>query len=252
MPNTKKTFPSELGIGVNPHVGIGDAIQFTCIPENYYRNTGKKIIDVGKCYVFDHNPYVRRGVNAEQVIDLWGHQWELGSSFLSKSERWCEGLGLEKCYLRHPRLYIYEDTPKFAEEPVISFHCTGKTRGSLSDKVISVIEKNYEGFKIIQIGGPHDKPTPFIDKRGLSFWESAKIVAESQLFIGVTSGMYYASRCYPNVRKKIIVQDNHMSEEELKSFTPYGKGYGDWIDFDVEIFNTHDHDIGITNALQKL
>jgi hypothetical protein len=241
-----------LGIGMPSVIGLGDAIQFSCIPENFYKNTNQRLVDFNNSYVFDYNPYVVRDITPQKIFDPWGFKWSSGHNFRSKSARWCDGLGLEKCYLRHPRLYIYEDTQSHLNSPTVSIHCSGKTRGHLSDKVINVIKKNYKDFDIIQVGGANDRDTPFIDRRGLTFFESAKIIANSQTFIGIDSAMYHVARCYPRVRKKIIIQDDHFSEEELRDFFPYKKGFDDWIDFDSEYFNEFDYDIGITNALHKV
>jgi hypothetical protein len=242
-----------LGIAIPNFIGLGDAIQFSCIPENFYKNTGKRLVDCNGSYVFDHNPYVLRG-NAQphKVFNPWGFEWKSGHNFRSKSSRWCNGLGLEKCYLRHPRLYIYEDVQNHLNSPTVSVHCSGKTRGNLSDKVISTIKKNYQDFDIVQVGGTSDRKTPFIDRRGLPFFESVKIIANSQIFIGIDSAMYHVARCYPRVRKKIIIQNDHFDEEELGDFFPYKKGFDDWIDFDSEYFNEFEYDIGITNALHKV
>jgi len=64
--------------------------------------------------------------------------------------------------------------------------------------------------------------------------------------------MYHVARCYPRVRRKVIIQNNHFNEEQLQKFHPYRKGFDDWIDYDTEYFNEFDYDIGITNALQKI
>ena len=241
-----------LGLLTPNHVGIGDAIQYACIPENYYRNTGKKVVDLVRSFVFNHNPFVLRDRDADEVVDLWQHKWELGYHFLSKSERWCHGLGLKKCYLRHPRLYVYEDVIHKGSPLTVSIHCSGKTRGHLSDKVIETIKNKYRGFEIVQIGGLDDRLTPFIDKRGLPFYDSARIIAESSVFIGIDSAMYHVARCYPQVRRKVIIQNDHFSEEQLQKFHPYREGFDDWIDYDTEYFNDLDYDIGITNALHKI
>ena len=168
-----------LGIHIPEYVGIGDRIQFGCLPENFFLNTGHKIIDVSKCYVFDHNPYVQRDVSPDRIIDLWTYHWEPSSKFLSKSERWCHSLELETCYLRHPRLYIYEDLP--TQKDLVVVHTSGKMKGVFSDKVIDQIQKNYEDYEIVQIGGVNDKKTPFKDKKGLGYFETAEIISRSQI-----------------------------------------------------------------------
>ena len=244
----------ELGI-ITPTNVSGDAIQFACIPENYYRNTGKKLIDVSNSFVWDHNPFIIRGEKPDETIDLWRHDFPHSPDecdpFLSKSERWCAGLNL-KMFLRHPRLYVHEDIVPSFNPPIVTVHCTGKSRGSLSDAIIEAIRQKYEKWTIVQVGGRGDKPTPFVDLRGASFLEGAELVANSQVFIGLDSVMYHVARCYPRVRRKVIIQDSHFDKEQLQKFHPFRGGFDDWIDFDTEYFNEFDYDIGITNALHKI
>ena len=241
-----------LGIHVPEYVGIGDRIQFGCLPENFFLNTGHKLIDVSKCYVFDHNPYVKRDESPERVVDLWTFPWEPSSKFLSKSERWCYGFDLKTCYLRHPRLYIHEDSTIKNNQVVV--HTTGKMKGIFSDKVIDQIQTNYKDYEIIQIGGVNDKDTPFLDKRGLGYFETAEIISQSHVFIGPSSGMYHTARCYPKVRKKVVVLDHDpdLTRENLKIFQPYKMTQDDWLDFDTEIYNESEYDIGVTRALLKI
>ena len=246
----------KLGIATPNHVS-GDAIQYSCVPENYFRTTGEKLIDVSKSFVFDHNPFVLRDEKPDDVINLWTHHFphtdEDSNRYLSKSERWCAGLGI-KMFLRHPRLYIYENIEKapLGESRTISVHCSGKSRGHLSDKIVEHIRQKYEKYNIIQVGGTRDRTTSFIDFRGANFWESARTIANSDIFIGIDSAMYHVSRCYPSVRRKVIIQDNHFNKEQLKKFHPFREGFDDWIDFDTEYFNEFDYDIGVTNALHKI
>ena len=49
-----------IGIDLRGSVGIGDKVQYSCIPEAFYKWYGIKLIDVHRCWVFDRNPYVRR------------------------------------------------------------------------------------------------------------------------------------------------------------------------------------------------
>lgn len=245
----------KLGIATPNHVS-GDAIQYACIPENFFRTTGEKLIDFSNSFVFDHNPFVLRGEKPDKVINLWTHHFphsdKDSNRYLSKSERWCGGLGI-KMFLRHPRLYIHEDIKKLEKEKrLLTVHCSGKSRGHLSDKIVDHIHQKYENWDIVQVGGSHDRSTPFIDLRGASFWEGARIIASSDTFIGIDSAMYHVSRCYPNVRRKVIIQDNHFNKEQLRNFRPFTEGFDDWIDFDTEYFNEFDYDIGITNALYKI
>tara|TARA_R100001163_G_scaffold63361_2_gene55163 strand:+ start:215 stop:1111 length:897 start_codon:yes stop_codon:yes gene_type:complete len=52
-----------IGINIESSIGIGDKIQWTTIPESFYKYYGVKLIDAKKSWVFDHNPYVRRDVD---------------------------------------------------------------------------------------------------------------------------------------------------------------------------------------------
>lgn len=36
------------------HLGLGDQIQFTSFPENFYLNTGEKVFDLDNNPLFDH------------------------------------------------------------------------------------------------------------------------------------------------------------------------------------------------------
>ena len=56
--------------GVLKGGAIGDWVYASSLPENYFKLTNHKIIDVDKSWVFDHNPYVDRESEPNKVIDL--------------------------------------------------------------------------------------------------------------------------------------------------------------------------------------
>ena len=309
----REKLASKIGIYLADGIGIGDKLQFGCLPENFYRNTGEKLVDLNSSFIFDYNPYVERtefkesesppsdptdviySMNAwsswgckgavypaepesrpsrrvlyglepaeklelfqerlknMKTVDLWGNKdWPPSVECLSKSERWCKYFDLETCFLRHPRIYIYEDLP--TQNDLVTVHTVGKTKGTLTNEVIGQINKNYKGYNIVQVGGKDDKETPFTDKRGLDFFKSAEIIAQSQIFIGPSSSMYHLSRCYSRVRKKVVIldQDDSIDREKLKTFIPYKNGYDDWLDFDTELYNESDYDIGVTRTYKKI
>jgi hypothetical protein len=62
--------------------GIGDQLQFTSIPENYYKNTGEKIVDLKEFWGFDNNPYVERRVPVDLIIDPYNNYFHCRKSFL--------------------------------------------------------------------------------------------------------------------------------------------------------------------------
>ena len=42
------------------HNGLGDRVQMSSVPEAIYKWYGKKVVDINKSWIFDHNPYVIR------------------------------------------------------------------------------------------------------------------------------------------------------------------------------------------------
>jgi hypothetical protein len=138
-----------LGVTLRGANGIGDKLQFASFPENYFRNTGKRIVDLDCAWIFDHNPYVVRHEEPETVINLWLLRWvvpgkELADKLLNKTvffskeiaeevlkkpifssiaERTATAFG-HTVYLRHPRLYRFEDERTINSRVVI--HTTGR------------------------------------------------------------------------------------------------------------------------------
>src|ERR1700761_3591311 len=97
------------GITVAGGKGLGDKLSFSCFPENYFRNTGEKLVDVDRCWIFDHNPYIVRDVAPTDVIDLWAAPWPINAEdygrkpvFSSIAER-TSSIFDHVTYLRHPR-----------------------------------------------------------------------------------------------------------------------------------------------------
>ena len=238
--------------------GIGDKLQFSSLPENYFLNKGEKLIDLENSWVFDHNPFVLRGARPDEVINLWGHQnsvneregrGEIKHPMFGISARVCEGFGL-KCHVRHPRLYRYEDKETISKRIVV--HTDGRSEGGvIPDNVIAQIAANYKGYEIFQIGGRNDRGTPFIDAKGLGMWETAELIASSEIFIGVNSSMMNMANCYPKVRKKLIILQ--YGESQLEEFYPTNHPkFTAWIDFNAEYFNASNRDIGVTMSYKKI
>ena len=239
--NTMQVHPpknTQVGI-VNSGGGIGDHIQFTSMPENYYYNFGQKLVDLQHSWVYDHNPYVERfgpdtgGVmdgTVGSAIDLYKNQlffkgekdepligllkFTDGKYFTSQAERFKQLFNIENILLRHPRLYRFEEL-QGKKLGIVTVHTTGRSEGgTIPDRVIDQIEENYKGYSVYQVGGPEDRETPFIDKRGLGMWESAQLIASSQIFIGVNSSMMNIAQCYPRVSRKLILIENDLLKSE--------------------------------------
>lgn len=239
--------------------GIGDKIQFSSLPENYFLNTGKKLYDLENCWVYDHNPFVIRGDrNVDEIVHLWGHQnsvnerearGEIKHSMFGISARVCEGFNLD-CHVRHPRLYQHEDMKTVSKRIVV--HTDGRSEGGIiPDHVIASIEHNYKGYEIYQIGGKNDRPTSFRDAKGLGLWDTAGLIASSEMFIGVNSSMMNMANCYPKVRKKIVVLQ--YGPEQLREFYPTNHPkFTAWIDFNAEYYNQYERDYGVTMSHKKI
>jgi len=255
--------------------GIGDTIQFASFPENHYRNTGEKVVDVDSKWVFDHNPYVVRDAEAEAVFDLW----ELGSQYYRRSkwrrhflptrcvfsdrsvsrppkhflpsiaERTCAFFG-HRTYLRHPRFYIHEDIQPRSNQ--VCVHLDGKTTGPAPENVVERIRENYAGYDLVQIGGPEDTPRPgFRSEIGLPLFESCRIIAESLTFIGVNSAMMNAAMAYPRVNKRIIILAS--DGPDLEALVPMNlrNPHHHWLDHSLIMFNESEDDKGVTYSYRK-
>jgi hypothetical protein len=230
-----------LGI-VNSGGGIGDKVVYTSLPENYFANTGERLIDVGRSWEYDHNPFVMRDVVPDNVIDLWRLPL-CGGNCSSLAWRICKALGLPKLVLRHARLYAFEN--EVVNHNALAVHTTGKTAGDMPRHVIDHIAAAYKGYAIYQVGNNDDCPTPFIDRRGLPLWESIRLVATCGTFIGIDSGMMNVANCYPRVRRKVVLLGEFADEPPVSERIR-------WIDFGWEYFNAADHDSGIAMTYRKI
>lgn len=240
------------------HLGLGDQVQFTSFPENYFLNTGEKVIDLDNNHLFDFNPYVLRGVNPSKVLDLWhmtdGRKYLPQKWIPSISERNSWYAGLPKCYIRHPKLYKHEDTPLKPNQ--ICVHLTGVSTGNCSDEIAEQIRKNYKDFNIVQIGLSTDKRyEQFQDGRGQSFWDSAKTIAESLIFIGVSSSMMNVAACYPRAIKKIIITESDEERAQvMDNMMPMDpeRGHYHWLDWGFCFYNKTKRDIGVSYSYLKI
>ncbi|MBN3856256.1 glycosyltransferase family 9 protein [Paraburkholderia sp. Ac-20340] len=253
--------------------GIGDKLQFSSFPENYWRNTGQKIIDADNVWVFDYNPYVVRGESTEKPINLWEQRWPAATSislpeyeqkpfFTSIASRTSEIFG-HSAYLRHPRLYQFEDLPTLDKRIVI--HTTGKRmpihvglgedrERYLSEEIIDHIRKAYAGYEIIQVGSTDDIDARVVDCRGMeNIWDVARLIAQARVFIGVDSGPYWIASCYPKVfRKKVLMQ--YPAEYLRNGFVPMHiiNPHTHWHDHSCLYFNRTTEDAGISYGYVKL
>ena len=240
------------------HLGLGDQVQFTSFPENFYLNTGEKVVDLDENPLFDYNPYVVRGVQPSQVLDLWfmtdKRVYSQKKWIPSISERNSHFSGLKECFIRHPKLYLHEDAP--LKRSQICVHLTGVTVGNCPEVIADKIKETYKGFDIVQIGLSTDKGySQFEDRRGLTFWDSTKTIAESLIFIGVNSSMMNVAACYPRVVKKIILLDgDERGSTIIDDMMPMDsdRGHYHWLDWGFSFYNKTKRDIGVSFSYLKI
>jgi hypothetical protein len=248
---------------------IGDRLIFSGIPQMYYEQTGKKVVDLDDVWFWDENPYVVRNAKVKSTVPLQMiadkstfHDYLRNMpNFLSIVDKYCAYLGLE-CTLRHPRLYRYEGIDRIPNKIVLCTqgnlqgHMMGESKDRvLSDEVIEQIRKNYKKYNIVQIGTINDKKANgdnIIDCRGLDIWDSAKEIAESSMYIGVNTGTYWIANCYPHISKKVILCE--YSYESLKYFIPMNvkNHHTSWQDWGTQFFNIYEKDCGVTTSFKKI
>jgi hypothetical protein len=242
----------DIGISIRSYIGIGDAIQFSSLPENFYRVTGEKLIDISEPWFFKYNPYVIRGVQPKKTIELWNYPKQYDWIPPRKSV-YCCLFGIEPKLIR-PRLYQFEDYPFYKRDKIL-FHPFGKSHGSLPSKVINAILTKYESSpNFFQIGLPSD---PALTKQKLetpTLWDLAKVISESRMFIGVDSGPSWIAACYPDVIVKKIRTTFQQGYCEPKDWVPLdvNNAHSFWDDRAFQIYNTFEEDIGFSQSYLKL
>lgn len=250
------------GISVAKAKGFGDVIQFTSLPENYYRATGKKLVDVDCSWVFDHNPYVVRDYKGKlgRVVDMWNFSplkwhWPIPGDdrppvYHCNAEIWAQVWGVKASLIR-PRLYCFENFP-FEKRELILLHTDGKSHGKLQDHIIKhVIDKYGPTGKLHLIGKPTEKyglphfETPTI-------WDLAKLISQSRMLIGSDSGPSWLAACYPDVIVKKVRQ--RPSAENYSTWTPLAvkNFHSHWDDRIFQIFNTTEHDVGPFQSYRRM
>lgn len=266
--------------------GMGDQISATPIPEIIFRKTGKKLaICDDKIWAYKHNPYVElvsddvaqtlatMHIIPDSRVQEQREKYTNTTNFINsngQADYMSVVMGIKDAPLRHPRLYVYEDSEIKPNKIVV--HTTGSDRTKLdepairnvmgeddvrimSDEVIDSILKNYKHFEIIQVGGADDKPLGghSIDLRGkLDYWEVAKEISSASRFIGVNSGPMHIANCYPRVDKRIILME--FPKETLLKHQPSDvrNWLFSWLDPSHMYFNKTTDDIGITYSYTKI
>ncbi len=206
--------------------GIGDVVQFTSLPENYYRATGRKLVDCGNCWAFDYNPYVLRNVeDLSKVYHMWNYfcpekmdhdplPHVRGSVYMTNAEIHLAVTGHRSPHLIRPKLYKFENS--FKRDKIL-FHPFGKSHGALPKEVIDHVIKKYKGqlTHLAVPSDPHFMDMPRIEPD--SYWSLACVISQHKMLIGVDSGPAWVAACYPDVIvKKIRVgfQDEKIAPKD--------------------------------------
>lgn len=224
-----------IGFTVREDIGIGDKVQFSSLPENYFYHTGEKLVDKSECWVFDHNPYVVRGVEVEKVIELWNfpkiHEWPNPNRkhYTSNAEIHALRFGAP-AVLKRPRLYWFEEGFVQPNNFSILVHAQGRSHGALPNHVLKYILQRYGDENIVEIIGPGQSPIMGVKAfQAPDIWTLAAVISKCRMFIGVDSGPAWIAACYPYLTVKRIR-------------TLWQSGYRtmhDWIPLEVENYHSH-------------
>ncbi len=258
------TEQKRVGIRIR-QVGIGDGVQFTSLPENYFRAKGEKLIDLSEGWFFDHNPYVERGTfPLRDEIELWNYppmySWPKvrGSVYLSNAEVHASVLGVKNPVLIRPRLYKHEDPCAFRERKQILFHPYGKSHGALPESVIQHVVEKYGGTgQLVQIGLPSEPTIKNLVKlTPSSMWDLALLISRARMFIGIDSGPSWIAACYPDVVTKKVRTKFQFALKTAHNWVPLEEGHIHSFWDDQNLFNIYhclgDDDVGFMQSFRKL
>lgn len=249
----------DVGITVR-QVGIGDGVQFTSLPQNYFKATGHKLIDVSKPWYFDHNPYVFRDIKPTQIKELWNYPKLYDypkvreGVYMTNAEIHCAVMGVKEPHLIRPRLYRYEHFP-FKDRSSILFHPFGRSHGSLPKKVIMHILNKYKECGLTQIGLATDPPIGIPKLVTPTLWELAEKISQCKMLIGIDSGPSWIAACYPDVVIKKIRTKFQFGYCEPKDWIPlwYDNPHSYWDDRGLfKIYNCFEDDVGMTESYLKI
>lgn len=253
-----------LGITIKEKIGIGDKLQFSSVPENYFRATGKKIYDISQPWFFDYNPYVtrERPEHVSKVQEMWNfsptqYQWpkikdgRQVEMYQCNAEIWAAVVGVPVKLVR-PRLYMFEDFP-FEKREKIIFHAFGKSHGALPDHVIEHVLKKYGPTgNLVQLMGPKCLDLGIAKIRTNDMWHLAEQISDARMYIGVDSGPSWIAACFPDIQLKKI--RTRPSKDVLKTWIPLEVGniHSHWDDRVFQLYNTTQEDVGFTQSYVKI
>tara|TARA_B100000424_G_scaffold232791_1_gene195775 strand:+ start:9459 stop:10232 length:774 start_codon:yes stop_codon:yes gene_type:complete len=248
--------------GIKKYNAMGDWLVASSFPENIFKLTNEKVIDVYKSWVFDHNPYVVRNEEPERIIDImpaWFKYSRSSPIIYSFSDSLVTMFSNYRGQppLRHPRLYKYEDLDMIPNRIVL--HIDGShdkpTPRLMDEEVINFILDKYKNYDIIQVGGKNDRVIDGITNLlGMDYWETVKIISQCAMFIGVDSGPLHIAQAYPKINRKMIVTKAQFESDWPEHYWPMNPNdnYSFWYDWDINYFNEFDRDVGVTTSYKDI
>lgn len=254
-----------IGLSIKKTIGIGDALQFSSLPENYFRATGKKLVDVCGHWFFDHNPFVIRddSIKLDKVVEMWNfsptqYQWPNPRKdgkpkvYLSNAEVWAS-LFEVPCVLNRPRLYRFEEYP-FHNRQIILLHTSGVSHGEMPAYIIDHVIKKYGATNnLYHIGPPNSKDYGIPKIMTATLWDLAEVISKSRMLIGVDSSPSWVAACYPDVIVK-KVRTKPIPPEQFENWVPLDMGniHSFWDDRCHQIYNISEKDIGFTYSYKRI
>lgn len=254
-----------LGISIKAGVGVGDALQFCSVPENFYRAMGEKLFDVSKNWFFDFNPYISRDVEDEKKVthvkEMWNfspkkYNWPCPREkdqprvYLSNAELHASVWAVPVT-LNRPRLYRFEDFP-FKKRRMILLHTDGQSHGEMPQHIIDHVIKKYAPTGCLFHIGKSERNLGIPKIQTETLWDLARVISESRMLIGMDSGPSWIAACYPDVVVKKI--RSKPSPEFLKTWVPLAidNCHAHWDDRCHQIFNPSENDVGFTSSYRRI
>jgi hypothetical protein len=216
---------------------------------------------MSKTWVYDYNPYVLRDIKPDIVLDMnekISNSYKCYDTKYPTSMAWILSKMLDiNLFLRHPRLYRFEDN--IPNENLIAIHTTAKgndptRQGHIPENILTHLFQIYKDYKIFQVGGKDDfkiKSPNVFDKTGLNYWDTAEIISKCLAFIGMNSGHTILANCFPRVQKKVILSSGPYLQTMIPESQIAGS-YGNWIDFNWQYYNNTENDIGVSMSYLKI
>ena len=259
LQSRKPEFKLPDAISIKPTIGVGDALQFSSLPENYFRTYGKKLVDVNKHWFFDYNPFVLRDVEYSHVQEMWNwptqFEWPIPRPegpqvYLCNAEIWAS-LFKAKLFQNRPRLYRFEEYP-YEKREMILLHTDGISHGKMPEHVLLHILKKYGNTGKLYLVGKSDENYGLPRIETPTLWDLAEVISKAKMFIGMDSGPSWIAACYPDVISKKIRMKPSL--DVAKDWIPLEikNIHSHWDDRCHQIFNIGEDDVGFMQSYRKM